>query len=334
MKILSILITLLIFPGIMSAQEIFHPADTNQDKKLSKQEFDTYNQAWQNKQTWKNSNRIKMDDVTRAGYLFSFGEDYYFDENETKSLQWKSKRGIITNSIGMNFVYIFPGTFIMGSPSDEPGRDSDETQHEVTLTQGYFIQTTEVTQGQWKTIMGNNPSHFSACGDNCPVENITWNDAQNFIEKLNQKEKTDKYRLPTEAEWEYAARAGSTTALPNGQMIETGCGYDENMDKMGWYCGNTDNTKPVAQKRPNDCWIFDMHGNVWEFCQDWFGEYPVDSVVDPVGPDSGQYRVLRGGSWRSPGANSSRSASRHSISSKSVYDNVGLRLVFTNQNTE
>ncbi|KPA12857.1 serine/threonine protein kinase [Candidatus Magnetomorum sp. HK-1] len=335
MKYLSTLIAFLIIPGFISAQEIFHPADTNEDKKISSQEFDAYNKAWQKNQSWNNSSKnIQVDDVTRAGYLFSFGEDYYYDENETGTLQWKSKKAMITNSIGMNFVYIHPGTFIMGSPPDEPGRETDETRHVVTLTNGYFIQTTEITQGQWKEIMGNNPSVFNTCGDNCPVENITWNNVQSFIDKLNQKEGTDKYRLPTEAEWEYAARAGTTTAIPNGQMIETSCEYDSNMDEMGWYCGNADKTHPVAQKKPNKWWLFDMHGNVWEFCQDWYDSYPVDPVVNPVGPGSGPYRVLRGGSWRSPGANSSRSASRHNISSKSYYNNVGARLVYNVQNDQ
>ena len=117
----------------------------------------------------------------------------------------------IANSIGMKFLLLPGGTFMMGSPSSEKGRDSDERQHEVTLTKGFYMQATEVTQGQWQAIMGKNPSHFKNCGDNCPVEKVSWNDVQDFIRKLNQKEGANKYRLPTEAEWEYACRAGSTT---------------------------------------------------------------------------------------------------------------------------
>jgi len=118
-----------------------------------------------------------------------------------------------TNSLGMEFVYIKPGSFMMGSPSDEPKRNNDEKQHQVTLTKAYYIQTTEVTQGQWKAVMGGNPSSFSGCGDNCPVEDVSWNDVQEFIRKLNSQEGDSGYRLPTEAEWEYACRAGSRTAL-------------------------------------------------------------------------------------------------------------------------
>ncbi len=200
---------------------------------------------------------------------------------------------------GGMFKLIPAGTFTMGSPTDEPDRESDETQHEVTLSKGFYIQITEVTQGQWKAVMGSNPSQKSDCGDDCPVESVSWDDVQGFIEKLNQTEGTDKYRLPTEAEWEYACRAGTTTAFANGDVTETvWCGYDPNLDQMGWYCGNSDNkTHPVAQKEPNDWGLYDMHGNVKEWCQDWKGDYPSSPVTDPTGPSSGTYRVFRGGSW-------------------------------------
>ena len=252
-----------------------------------------------------------------------------------------------TNSLGMEFVYIKPGTFMMGSPSSEPGRRSDEKQHQVTLTKGFYMQTTEVTQGQWRAIMGNNPSHFKNCGDDCPVEKVSWNDAQGFIRKLNQKEGTDKYRLPTEAEWEYAARAGSTTVFANGGISELKCGYDSNLDAMGWYCGNSGvtysgcydasrwggpkcaGTHPVAKKQPNAWGLYDMHGNVWEWCQDWYGKnYPSGSVIDPTGRSSGSDRVNRGGSWLSD-ARGCRSANRRR--SKPGYRNryLGFRLVLS-----
>jgi formylglycine-generating enzyme required for sulfatase activity len=189
-----------------------------------------------------------------------------------------------TNDFGMTFVLIQPGTFVMGSPEGETGRDSDEVQHNVTLTQKYYLQTTEVTQGQWKAVMGSNPSYFSSCGDDCPVEQVSWEDAQAFIEKLNLHENANRYSLPTEAQWEYAARAGSTTALANGNLVETNCSLDTNLNAMGWYCGNGDDkTHPVAQKQPNSWGLYDMHGNVWEWCQDWYGSYPDISVTDPGG---------------------------------------------------
>ncbi len=225
-----------------------------------------------------------------------------------------------------NFKLISAGTFTMGSPTDEPGRDSDETQHEGTLTKSFYIQTTEVTQGQWKAVMGENPSSFEKCGDDCPVETVSWNDVQEFIEQLNQMEGTDKYRLPTEAEWEYACRAGSTTAFAKGGITETECGYDPNLDAMGWYCGNSDDeTHPVAQKDPNDWGLYDMHGNVWEWCQDLKGEYPSSPVSDPTGASSGTYRVLRGGSWPDK-AMTCRSAKRLSIYPERRGYDLGFRV--------
>ena len=162
------------------------------------------------------------------------------------------------------------------------------------------MQVTEVTQGQWQTIVGNNPSFFPNCGDNCPVEQVSFNDCKEFIRRLNQKEGTNKYRLPTEAEWEYACRAGSTTAFANGGITKLECGYDPNLDAMGWYCANSGKkTHPVARKNPNAWGLYDMHGNVWEWCQDLYGDYPTGQVTDPKGSSSGRrYRVMRGGDWR------------------------------------
>ncbi|MDM8550047.1 SUMF1/EgtB/PvdO family nonheme iron enzyme [Desulfobacterales bacterium HSG2] len=136
------------------------------------------------------------------------------------------------NSIGMKFVHISAGTFMMGSPSDEPERDDDERLHRVTLTKGFYMQTTEVTQGQWKAVMGSNPSRFKNCGNNCPVEKVSWDDVQEFIKKLNRKEGTGKYRLPTEAEWEYACRAGTKTALYTGNIRILGDNNAPALDSM------------------------------------------------------------------------------------------------------
>ncbi len=235
----------------------------------------------------------------------------------------------ITNSLGMAFVLIQPGKFIMGSPENEIGRFTGEIPHAVNLTNPFYIQTTEVTQAQWKSVMGKNPSSQKGCGDNCPVEQVSWQDAQQFVQKLNQKEDTDKYRLPTEAEWEYACRAGSTAAFSNGGITELDCGNDANLDQIGWYCGNAkDQIHPVAQKKPNAWGLYDMHGNVQEWCQDWFGVYPYDEVNNPKGPTKGSYRAMRGGTWYSP-ARDLRCASRFGSPPHYRFRHIGFRVCMT-----
>jgi len=229
-------------------------------------------------------------------------------------------------SINYKMNYIRPGTFMMGSPSSEKGRYKDEKQHQVTLTKGFYIGVTEVTQGQWKRIMGNNPSHFKNCGEDCPVEQISWSDCKEFILRLNKREKTRRYRLPTEAEWEYACRATSRSAFANGQITEKDCGHDANLDKIGWYCGNSGKkTHPVAQKKPNSWGLYDMHGNVWEWCQDWHEKYPSLHLTDPKGPTSGSGRIFRGGGWNLS-ARRCRSAFRDSYSPHVRYKLLGFRL--------
>ena len=210
------------------------------------------------------------------------------------------------------FVLIEPGTFTMGSPTDELGRGSDEVQHEVTLTRPFFLAETEVTQAQWLAVMGTSPSYFAGC-DDCPVEQVSWYEAVDYCNALSALESLDPayevngtnviwdqsangYRLPTESEWEYACRAGSATAFYNGPITDTGCN-DPNLDQIGWYCGNASSkTHEVAEKLPNAWGLYDMSGNVWEWCWDWYGAYP-GPVTDPVGPDSGARRVTRGGGW-------------------------------------
>jgi len=180
-----------------------------------------------------------------------------------------------------------PGSFQMGSPSSEKDRDNDETQHRVTLTKGFYMGETEVTQGLWQEVMGANPS-YNEVGDNYPVEKVSWNNCQDFLSKLNAKAPAGwRFALPTEAQWEYACRAGTTGAY----------GGSGNLDEMGWYDGNSGNkTHPVAQKRANAWGLYDMHGNVWEWCADWFGNYQRGAVTDPTGGALGG-RVLRGGSY-------------------------------------
>lgn len=256
-----------------------------------------------------------------------------------------------TNYFGMTFHAIPPGTFNMGSLDTEEGHQTDEIQHEVRLTSPYYIQTMEVTQGQWRTVMGNNPSYFSACGDACPVENVDWRDAQAFIAELNEMNQ-GTYRLPTEAEWEYAARARSTAAFSNGLEMDSAatddqfCLPDDNLDGIGWYCANSEVTynncvdiwargastcagpHPVGLKQPNLWGLYDMHGNVWEWCQDRYDTYPEGPVENPTGPDSTSslLRVLRGGSWYDS-ARWCRAAQRHTFENDAKR-NYGLRLVY------
>ena len=252
----------------------------------------------------------------------------------------------LTNNLGMTFVYISPGTFTMGSGSKDYGKriggkgpskgylpeDPDlEKEHRVTLTKGFYMQTTEATQGQWKVLMGSSPSVFKDCGDNCPVEKVSWNDVQAFIKKLNQQEGTDKYRLPTEAEWEYAARARTTTPFSTGECISADQAH---YDTRSVYPGcpkrrgtKSTSTVAVAGFAPNPWGLYDMHGNVYEWCQDWFeAPYPAGPVTDPTGPSSSLDRVFRGGSW-SDIPRYLRSASRGSNSPDHRMDNLGFRLV-------
>jgi formylglycine-generating enzyme required for sulfatase activity len=234
----------------------------------------------------------------------------------------------IFHSLGLVFIYIEAGTFVMGSPETEPGRRSDELQHEVIITKPYYIQSTPVTQKQWQAIMGDTPSKFSPDGDERPVEGVTWNRCQEFIKRLNSRGE-GLYRLPSEAEWEYACRAHSLTAFPNGDIINLFCDGDPNLDALGWYCYNADNqTHPVGLKEPNSWGLYDMHGNISEWCQDWYGEYAQTRETDPQGPLSGLEKVVRGGSWFASAKNC-RSASRFKWppNSRTNLHVIGFRLV-------
>jgi formylglycine-generating enzyme required for sulfatase activity len=236
------------------------------------------------------------------------------------------------NSLGMAFVLIPAGVFVMGSPEHESGRYDDEIQHEVTITQSFYLQVTPVTQGQWRAVMGTNPSSFRNGAEDCPVEQVSWHETQQFIRKLNGR-KEGSYRLPTEAEWEYAARAGSTTAFANGEISSLFCEHDANLDEAGWYCGNSGwDTHPVGLKTPNDWNLYDMHGNVYEWCQDWYGAYPASPLSDPAGPPSGFRRVMRGGSWFSS-AKACRLATRLHMSPNSKTAFIGFRVVASPRQT-
>ena len=201
--------------------------------------------------------------------------------------------------LGLQIVWVKPGTFTMGSPSSESGRESDETQHPVTLINGFYLGKYEVTQDQWEKVMGSNPSKYR--GADRPVEMVSWNDAVAFCKKLTEMEKKAgrvpegmAYQLPTEAQWEYTCRAGTTTAYSWGDSISA--------KNASYHRKNPEGTTPVGKYPPNPWSFHDMHGNVWEWCADWYNTYPSGSVTNPEGPASGWDRVLRGGSWYHTGA--------------------------------
>ncbi len=232
-----------------------------------------------------------------------------------------------TNHLGMEFVYIPPGTFVMGSPETEVGRLADEKQHQVTLTTGYYLQTTEVTQGQWQAVMGNNPSKFKGCGPDCPVENVSWEDAQKFILQLNLLDSINQYRLPTEAEWEYACRAGTTTCYSWGDAPDCNKANYGNSPLTGQCKGiSPGKPSPVGSYQANPWGVYDMHGNVWEWCEDLYGEYESAVVKDPKGPAQGINRCLRGGAYFDP-VTSSRTANRCWDPPDYRVQDIGFRLV-------
>ena len=217
------------------------------------------------------------------------------------------------------WVDISSGTFWMGSPSSE-GESNAHPRHQVTISQGFQMLKFEVTQAQWEAVMGSNPSSYS--GDNNPVEIVSWDDCQSFISKLNELAPDHTYRLPTEAEWEYCCRAGSDTKYSYGD--------DEGQfGDYAWYYDNSDSkTHPVGQKKPNAWGLYDMHGNVWEWVLDWYDRdyYENSPGTDPQGPDSGSFRVLRGGGW-SNDADNCHSADRNYHNPDYSTIDLGLRLV-------
>ena len=231
-------------------------------------------------------------------------------------------------TLGAKFVLIPAGTFMMGSPSSEPGRSNAEIQHQVTISKPFYMQTTTVTREQWKRVMGNYPSAVSKCGDDCPAANVSWNDVQEFIGKLNKMEGTDKYRLPTEAEWEYAARAGTTTLFYTGNCLSTDQANCDGNYPFPPGCPKGEFRKKILRvgNFPPNVWgLYDMAGNIGQWVQDWYGNYPSSSVTDPAGPSSGTFRVIRGGDWFSV-ARFCRSAYRGLNSPISGWHYIGFRL--------
>lgn len=235
-------------------------------------------------------------------------------------------RPAYTNPIGLEFVRIAPATFLMGSPADEPGRFEDETLHQVKITRPFYLATTKVTQRQWKHVMGANPSHF--IGDDLPVEQITYTESLEFCRRLGALDGRT-YRLPTEAEWECAARAGTTTPFSIGSTISTelanynGITPSGSLSSAGVY---REQTTPVKQFPSNRAGLYDIQGNVLDLCQDWYGPYPLTPVTDPHGPESGEQHVARGGCWPSIDR-WCRAAARGKVPHDYRTDRVGLRLV-------
>ena len=224
--------------------------------------------------------------------------------------------------VKMDFVLIKAGSFQMGS---ERGYSDEKPVHEVTITKPFYMGVYELSQAQWKALMGDNPANFK--GDDLPVEQVSWEDCQKFLAKLKEKAGQGMTcRLPTEAEWEYACRAGSTAAYCFGDD-EGGLG------EYAWYTANSDTkTHPVGQKKPNAWGLYDMHGNVWEWCADrydywYYGESPAE---DPKGPAAADSRVVRGGAWLNDSVDA-RSASRIGNSPSFRYRTLGCRVVMSAQ---
>ncbi|MCD4722658.1 MAG: formylglycine-generating enzyme family protein [Desulfobacula sp.] len=229
-----------------------------------------------------------------------------------------AQTNIYTNKLGMRFVLIPPGNFIMGSPESEKGRQWNEKRHKVIISKSFYLTETEVTQGQWEKLVGFNPSSFSNLGKTYPVDTVSWNECVEFIRVLNGWEGTKKYRLPTEAEWEYACRAGSSSTFADGPITTFSCNEPEPaIIDMAWYCYNSGRQNPsgdfkphpVKTRNPNKWGLYDMHGNVQEWVLDsckwrsfWRAKVGVvtdtykDNIVDPLSK-IGKHKIIRGGGW-------------------------------------
>jgi formylglycine-generating enzyme required for sulfatase activity len=246
---------------------------------------------------------------------------------------------VLTNSLGMDFVQIPAGSFIMGSPQDEPGRGTSEVQHQVTISRSFYMQTTEVTVTQWQQIMGRRLLGANRGAGNLPMVKVSWHDAMKFIKRLNALG-DGTYRLPTDAEWEYAARAGSTTAFSWGAEIDCARAMYGNNSRRHDPCVDyvqsrglqADQPAPVKSYAPNSWGLYDMHGNVWEWCQDRFDPpqhrhelYKTRDLSDPIS-ESGSNRIRRGGSWFGKGSYC-RSANRTFSHANTRYQTTGFRLV-------
>ncbi len=255
-------------------------------------------------------------------------------------------RGLV--GAATNIVWILPGTFFMGSPTNELERSTNELRHSVTITKGFYISKYQVSQTNYISVMSNNPSYYTSAHGytndlNRPVEQVTWLDATNYCFLLTQRERLAgriatnwSYRLPTEAEWEFACRAGTTNAFYFGTNLTSGLvnfnGEYEYYSGTGTVFNASgiflNRTVAVGGYQPNDSGLYDMAGNVWEWCSDWFGNYPAGSVSDPTGPATGSARVFRGGSLNATGK-LCRSANRNSASPTISVNTIGFRVVLS-----
>ena len=262
------------------------------------------------------SGKHPLSDGNPPSWASGWGEDQYGPWVEFTLVNRSNQ------SVTQRLRWIGPGSFEMGSDEDEEGRDGtgsgfDEgPQHNVTLTRGYWLFDTPVTQALWETVMGSNPSHFK--GSDRPVERVSWDDAQEFLNKINTQFYDLDLTLPTEAQWEYACRAGTT-----GRYY-----FEESEGALGdyaWYDENSDNkTQPVCMKKENPWGLYDIHGNVWEWCLDVMRDYKDTTETDPTGSLESQKRALRGGSWRSY-ARDVRSATRYQYARDSRNSLIGFR---------
>ena len=292
-----------------------------------------------------NLEEVFLERMTKPKWAVAFGRDRfgtYYADFQVSSIEKGAP-------VRQRMRWIPPGRFQMGSPADEPGRYDSETQHDVTISSGFWMFDTPCTQALWLAVMaGKNPSHFTDLTR--PVEQLNWDHACQFAAKLTSKMPELSFSLPTEAQWEYACRAGTTTAIYTGPLEILGDANAPALDEIAWYGGNCGvdfelsngqavtwlrnkqydfekgGTRRVKQKRPNPWGLYDMLGNVWEWCQDWKGDYPSESQVDPIGPEMGSCRVMRGGSWRDD-ARFVRSACRSWRDPGARFRDLGFRLL-------
>ena len=267
---------------------------------------------------------IKNDEEIKTLMPESFPMDWACEWGQDERGLWNA---LVYKGVRQVFRWMMPGRFMMGSPESEPERRAENEQlHEVTLTKGFWLGETTCTQALWEAVMGNNPSRFK--GEERPVEQISWQDVKDFIQRLNHEVVDLFVRLPTEAEWEYACRAGTTTPFSSGDKItsdQVNCdgGIPFAGGEKGRYRGESVEVKSLP---PNPWGLYEMHGNVWEWCEDRYQKnFERDAYVNPTGPAEGDHRVLRGGSWDDDGGEA-RSACRGWLGSSSRSGRIGFRL--------
>jgi formylglycine-generating enzyme required for sulfatase activity len=275
------------------------------------------------------SERYALDRGTVTA-IASYSRFRRFDVTSDETFQppKEAQASVTDHKTGITLVEVGSGRFTMGSAATELGRRADETLHDVTINRPFFLGKSEVTQQEWRAVMGANPSRFADCGPRCPVENVTFADVQQFLAALNaQPDKQLQYRLPTESEWEYACRAGSVTPFSTGDALTTAQANYNGKEPYGKAAPGQFRQRPTrAGGFPANPWgLQDMHGNVWEWTSDWYGPYPADDATDPGGPASGETRVVRGGSWQSDAA-SGRCAARSSRDPNTRDQGLGFRV--------